>query len=212
MLIIENAFKNFKDTPVIQGVSFNIDKGTILGLAGPSGGGKSTMLRCIQKFETLDKGKITCLGSTGFMFQDFQLFPHMTVLENLTYAPKLLGYDVSARANELLVNLGLESKSNNYPISLSGGQKQRVAFARSLMMNPDIFLCDEPTSGLDVATIEDVVVLLKSLQITTMVIASHDLDFLMKITTRIIILNKGKIVKDIDTKSTDINELKTYYG
>lgn len=212
MIIIENAFKKFKDTPVIQGVSFNIDKGTILGLAGPSGGGKSTMLRCIQKFETLDKGKITCLGSTGFMFQDFQLFPHMTVLENLTYAPKLLGYDVSSRANELLVSLGLESKSNNYPISLSGGQKQRVAFARSLMMNPDIFLCDEPTSGLDVATIEDVVVLLKSLQVTTMVIASHDLDFLMKITTRIIILNKGKIVKDIETKSTHINELKTYYG
>lgn len=212
MIIIENAFKKFKDTPVIQGVSFNIDKGTILGLAGPSGGGKSTMLRCIQKFDTLDKGKITCLGTTGFMFQDFQLFPHMTVLENLTYAPKLLGYDVRSRANELLVNLGLESKSNNYPISLSGGQKQRVAFARSLMMNPDIFLCDEPTSGLDVATIEDVVVLLKSLQITTMVIASHDLDFLMKITTRIIILNKGKIVKDIETKSTDINELKTYYG
>lgn len=212
MIIIENAFKKFKDTPVIQGVSFNIDKGTILGLAGPSGGGKSTMLRCIQKFEILDKGKITCLGTTGFMFQDFQLFPHMTVLENLTYAPKLLGYDVRSRANELLVNLGLESKSNNYPISLSGGQKQRVAFARSLMMNPDIFLCDEPTSGLDVATIEDVVVLLKSLQITTMVIASHDLDFLMKITTRIIILNKGKIVKDIETKSTDINELKTYYG
>lgn len=212
MIIIENAFKKFKDTPVIQGVSFNVDKGTILGLAGPSGGGKSTMLRCIQKFETLDKGKITCLGSTGFMFQDFQLFPHMTVLENLTYAPNLLGYDVSSRANELLVNLGIESKSNNYPISLSGGQKQRVAFARSLMMNPDIFLCDEPTSGLDVATIEDVVILLKSLQVTTMVIASHDLDFLMKITTRIIILNKGKIVKDIETKNTNINELKTYYG
>lgn len=217
MLTIKNACKKFGAQIVLQDVSFNLEKSSIVGIAGPSGCGKSTLLRCIQKLEKLDAGVIECAGTTGFMLQDFQLFPHMTVLENLVYAPKLhnklVNYEAIALAK--LKQLGLESKANQYPAKLSGGQKQRVALARSLMMQPDVLLCDEPTSGLDIATTEDVVDLLKSVSATgvTMVIASHDLDFLTKIADRIILMKAGSIVCDMytDNQLETIAKLKAYY-
>jgi polar amino acid transport system ATP-binding protein len=217
MLNINKARKVFANHVVLQDINLHISKGSIIGLAGPSGSGKSTLLRAIQKLETLDSGEIVCAGDSGFMFQDFQLFPHMTVLRNLTYAPMnvLKQAEAETRAQALLSELGLADKANVYPAQLSGGQKQRVALARSLMMHPDLLLCDEPTSGLDVATIGDVVQLLRSVHArgVTMIIASHDLDFLTLIARRIIVLKQGKLVADIEPqKITDpVATLKAYY-
>jgi polar amino acid transport system ATP-binding protein len=218
MLKVNNVYKSFNDLKILDGVTLDISKSKVFGLAGPSGSGKSTLLRCIQNLETPDYGSIECNGKTGFMFQDFQLFPHMTVLQNLLYAPNLGNGDKNnneQRANALLKNLGLASKKHEYPQSLSGGQKQRVALARSLMIKPDILLCDEPTSGLDVATTMDVVSLLKSVSEVgvTMVIASHDLDFLTKISDRIVLLKEGKIVVDVNVQEHNdpMNYLKKYY-
>lgn len=217
MLNIIKACKNFGDIPVLKNISLSVEGNTIIGLAGPSGSGKSTLLRCIQKLESLDSGEIECAGSTGFMFQDFQLFPHMTVLQNLTYAPKLndASKGHNAQAMAILENLGISDKANVYPHKLSGGQKQRVALARSLMMQPQLLLCDEPTSGLDVATTMDVVALLKSVRDfgVTMIIASHDLDFLTKIADRIVLLKEGEIALDESPKSMQnpIQLLKRYY-
>jgi polar amino acid transport system ATP-binding protein len=218
MLKVNDVHKSFNDTKILDGISVDISKSKVFGLAGPSGSGKSTLLRCMQGLEVPDHGSIECKGKTCFMFQDFQLFPHMTVVQNLLYAPNLGGKkrENEQRANALMKNLGLEPKKHAYPKSLSGGQKQRVALARSLMINPEILLCDEPTSGLDVATTTDVVLLLKSICETagvTMVIASHDLDFLTKISDRIVLLKNGKIITDMEVQTCDdpINYLKKYY-
>lgn len=217
MIKLQNVCKSFNGVSVLNNISLVIDQ-PIVGLAGPSGCGKSTLLRCIQSLEPLDSGSIECSGSTGFVFQDFQLFPHMTVLENLTYAPKFKEKtaDHVAQAYELLQALSIAEKAKEYAASLSGGQKQRVALARSLMMNPHILLCDEPTSGLDIVTIFDVVELLKRIKnmgIATMVIASHDLDFLTKVSDRIILLKRGRIALDIHPQSINdpINYLKDNY-
>jgi polar amino acid transport system ATP-binding protein len=217
MLKINNVSKKFGDIAVLNNISLTIEKNTILGLAGPSGGGKSTLLRSIQKLEAIDNGEIIFDGEAGFMFQDFQLFPHMNILENLIYAPSLQNkkFDHKIKAMKLLETLGIKNKADFFPHQLSGGQKQRVALARSLMMQPKLLLCDEPTSGLDVATIEDVLVLLGSVQNlgVTMVIASHDLDFLTKIADRIVILKGGNIVVDANPKALadPIQHLKKYY-
>lgn len=217
MLKVNNVCKSFNGQKILDEVSFEAKGSSILGLAGPSGGGKSTLLRCIQKLETVDSGSVECDAKTGFMFQDFQLFPHMTVLENLVYAPNLQSKekDHKKHAKELLENLGILSKANNYPGELSGGQKQRAALARTLMMYPGLLLCDEPTSGLDVATTLDVVSLLSSVQKMgiTMVIASHDLDFLTKIADNIILLKDGRIVTTFEPKLIEdsIVYLKKYY-
>lgn len=217
MLKINNIYKKFNKLLVFNNISFAIKKNSIVGIAGPSGSGKSTLLRCIQNLETVDSGTIECAGQTGFMFQDFQLFPHMTVLQNLIYAPILLDNtkDHKTYATSLLTNLGIADKANEYPDKLSGGQKQRVALARSLMLHPDLLLCDEPTSGLDIATTLDIVSLLESVRNmnVTMIIASHDLDFLTKIADRIMILKDGEITTDVAPKTlTDpIHYLKNYY-
>jgi len=217
MLKVNGVGKQFDNQKVLECVSFNVEKSNIMGLAGPSGSGKSTLLRCIQKLETIDGGAIDCDAKTGFMFQDFQLFPHMTVLENLIYAPNIQnkGKNQKKHAKELLQNLGILPKKDNYPGQLSGGQKQRVALARTLMMHPGLLLCDEPTSGLDVATTLDVVSLLESVKDMgiTMLIASHDLDFLTKIADKIILLKEGCIICDVAPKSMNnpITYLKKYY-
>lgn len=217
MLTISNLTKSYGNSIVLNKINLTFEKNSIIGLAGPSGGGKSTLLRCIQGLDTIDEGNIVSNGDSGFMFQDFQLFPHMTVLENLIYAPSLQDKNTNhvIKANKILDNLNIKDKTDYYPSDLSGGQKQRVALARSLMMNPDILLCDEPTSGLDIATIDDVVDLLKSVQQlgVTMLIASHDLDFLGKIADRIIVLNNGQIALDIITNTLDhpTDTLKKYY-
>lgn len=201
MLRLDGLSKVFGDTVVLDNLDLEVSKASIVGLAGPSGGAKSTLLRLLQNLEKPDAGTIHCGARTGFMFQDFQLFPHMTVLENILYAPRSHGRGEKhlGRAPILLDNLGLTAKAGEYPRRLSGGQKQRVALARSLMMEPEILLCDEPTSGLDVATTSDVVQLLKSVRDmgVTMLIASHDLDFLTRVADRIVLLKNGKIAVDI---------------
>jgi len=217
MLSIHNLCKKFGLIEVLHTISLNIENESIVGLAGPSGGGKSTLLRCIQRLESPNSGSISFKGKSGFMFQDFQLFPHMTVLENLTYAPRINNktLDHAAHAIRLLTTLGIANKAHSFPHQLSGGQKQRVALARSLMMHPTLLLCDEPTSGLDVATIDDVVELLNFVRKmgVTMVIASHDLDFLTRIADRIILLKGGAIVVDVQPKdlTNPIQHLKAYY-
>ncbi len=217
MLTLHNITKSFHTGTVLQDISLNVEPNSIVGLAGPSGGGKSTLLRCIAELETIDDGSIEGHENSGFMFQDFQLFPHMNVLKNLTYAPSLQDkkQDHENHAMQTLAKLGIEDKAHSFPIQLSGGQKQRVALARSLMMQPELLLCDEPTSGLDVATIDDVVTLLASVRDmgVTMVIASHDLDFLTKVADRIVLLKSGSIALDMAPKSFDdpINHLKQHY-
>ncbi|KTC97704.1 amino acid ABC transporter ATP-binding protein [Legionella erythra] len=217
MLQITKACKQFGDTVVLNQLSLSIAAHSVVGLAGPSGSGKSTLLRCIQQLETLDSGRIELGGKSGFMFQDFQLFPHMTVLDNLVYAPSLHEKDINheERALQLLDFLGLTSKVDAFPQQLSGGQKQRVALARSLMMKPDWLLCDEPTSGLDRSSTNDVVALLNQVKDmnVSMVIASHDLPFLTGIAERLVVINQGNLIADLNTADLDdpIAALQTYY-
>lgn len=217
MLIVNQACKYFGSLPILNNLDLHIEAHTVLGLAGPSGSGKSTLLRCIQQLETLDSGTIEVVGESGFMFQDFQLFPHMTVVQNLVYAPRLHHKNLNheEQAHAFLKSLGISDKANVYPQQLSGGQKQRVALARSLMMKPHLLLCDEPTSGLDLATIDEVISLLNSVKSlgVTMIIASHDLDFLTKMADRLIILKGGQIVADVAPKelAEPIIHLKQYY-
>lgn len=217
MLVINQASKYFGSLPVLNNINLKVQAQTVLGLAGPSGSGKSTLLRCIQQLETLDSGTVEVTGQSGFMFQDFQLFPHMTVMQNLVYAPRLQNKTVNheEQAHALLLSLGISDKASAYPQQLSGGQKQRVALARSLMMKPNLLLCDEPTSGLDLATIDEVISLLNSVKSlgVTMVIASHDLDFLSKMSDRLIVLKGGQLVADVVPKklAEPILHLKQYY-
>ncbi|MDR1457218.1 MAG: ATP-binding cassette domain-containing protein [Puniceicoccales bacterium] len=203
MITAEKIFKSFGTCTVLNGINLAIGAGSTIGLAGPSGSGKSTLLRCIQGLESPDSGRISREGYPGFMFQDFQLFPHMTVWDNILYAPRVRklfprAY-LEAKADRLLRHLAIGQCKDRYPTNLSGGQKQRVALARTLILGPDILLCDEPTSGLDVAATGDVVALLKSIQNeeTTIVVASHNLDFLVQISNRIILLKNGSIGADI---------------
>ena len=218
MLTIKNLSKKFNNHEILKNINIEIKNNEIIGLAGPSGSGKSTLLRCIQKLETPDFGIIEMNEKSGFMFQDFQLFPHMTVLENITYSMKILKNNPNYLEETivLLEKLGLSEKLHNYPSELSGGQKQRVALARTLISKPTILLCDEPTSGLDIATIDDVVDLLKNISVEIdmkIIIASHDLDFLSKSADRILILKYGIIAADINTKQTKnlVDLLKTFY-
>lgn len=198
MLTISNASKTFEGKMLFQNLDLQIDRASITGLTGPSGCGKSTLLRCIQQLENPDSGSIHIQGKSGFMFQDFQLFPHMTVLKNLTFAPELhqMG-SVTARAITLLEQLGIAEKAQSMPPQLSGGQKQRAALARSLMMQPDLLLCDEPVSGLDAKSIDDVIALLnqvKSMGIA-LLIASHDIPFLKRISDKILCFEKQTLIE-----------------
>jgi ABC-type polar amino acid transport system, ATPase component len=205
MLNIKGLSKAFGKHEILHDVTFAVEKAQIIGIAGNSGSGKSTLLRLIQKLETPDAGTIEGKARTGFMFQDFQLFPHMTVWQNITYAPQIQKRDNTyiKKAQDIIALLGLAQKIDFYPGHLSGGQKQRVALARALMMAPDILLCDEPTSGLDVATIQDVIALLESVRKlgVSIVIASHDLDFLTQIADTIFVLKNGKLTHQIHPKN-----------
>lgn len=217
LLAVIDAVKKFGDLVVLDHVNLNVMKQQILVICGPSGAGKSTLLRCINGLELLDSGKIVFDGvvvnrktarivrrSIGMVFQSFALFPHMTVLENITIGPlkvlKRPREKVLARAMELLAKVGLSDKVRAYPRQLSGGQQQRVAIVRALMMEPKLILFDEPTSALDVEMIKevlDVIRLLKN-EGMTMVIVTHELGFAREVADLIAFMEAGRIIELAD--------------
>ena len=182
-------------------VDFSLHKGEIVAIIGPSGSGKSTLLRCINGLNTITSGEIDLEGETGMVFQHFNLFPHMTCLENITYAPikvkKIPKEQAVARAKELLKMVGLESKADVYPAHISGGQKQRVAIARALAMDPDVMLFDEPTSALDPEITGEVLNVMKQLaeKHTTMIVVTHEMGFAKEVADRVVFMSDGKIVE-----------------
>lgn len=214
MLEVKDLKKNFGKTKVIKGISFDVQKGEVVAIIGPSGCGKSTLLRCLNMLEKPTSGKIILDNEDitgkkvdltkirekmGMVFQQFNLFPHLTVLENITVAPlnlKLLTKEeATKKALELLKSIGLEDKKDNYPNELSGGQKQRVAIIRTLMMNPEIILFDEPTSALDPEMVGEVLTLIKTLvdKKNTIIIVSHEMEFIKNCGTKVLFLDEGKI-------------------
>ena len=182
-------------------MDFSLHKGEIVAIIGPSGSGKSTLLRCINGLNTITSGEIDLEGETGMVFQHFNLFPHMTCLENITYAPikvkKIPKEQAVARAKELLKMVGLESKADVYPAHISGGQKQRVAIARALAMDPDVMLFDEPTSALDPEITGEVLNVMKQLaeKHTTMIVVTHEMGFAKEVADRVVFMSDGKIVE-----------------
>ena len=218
MIRVENVSKQFYITRALKNVSLEVNKGDIISLIGPSGSGKSTLLRCIHGLEHVDSGKIYMddewmnpddekkfrvqRNRMGFVFQHFNLFPNMSVLQNckLAQVEVLNKTDEEAEkiALEYLNKVGLLEKKDAYPNNLSGGQKQRVAIARALCMNPDIMLFDEPTSALDPEMIKEVLEVMKDLgkQGMTMVVVTHEMGFARKVGTRVVFLDQGEIVEE----------------
>jgi ABC-type polar amino acid transport system ATPase subunit len=214
---VENLSKSFGKLDVLHDISTEIKKGDVVAIIGPSGSGKSTLLRCMNLLEVPTKGKILIDGvditapktdimkirqKIGMVFQHFHLFPHMTVLENLTYAPvQVKGVSKEAarqKAMDLLTRVGLADKADVYPAKLSGGQKQRVAIARSLAMEPEAMLFDEPTSALDPEMVKEVLEVMKSLAHTgiTMAIVTHEMGFAREVADRICFLDGGRLVEE----------------
>ena len=220
MLTIKNIKKSFGNKAVLKGISLNVNKGDVIGIIGPSGCGKSTLLRCINQLEIPDSGEViydkkNIVGSKhlldvrkkiGMVFQQFNLFNHMTVLENITLAPvinKLMKPDEAKKeALRLLNDIGLKDIANSYPSQISGGQKQRVAIIRTLIMKPEIILFDEPTSALDPEMIGEVTNLMRKLanEGMTMLIVSHELNFIKNFCTKVIFIDDGKIVEEGESK------------
>ena len=220
MLTIKNIKKTFGKKVVLKGISLNVNKGDIIGIIGPSGCGKSTLLRCINGLETPDSGEIifnekNIVGSKhlldirkkiGMVFQQFNLFNHMTVLENITLAPvmnKIMKSDEAKKeALRLLKEINLDDIANSYPNQISGGQKQRVAIIRTLIMKPEIILFDEPTSALDPEMIGEVTNLMRKLADNgmTMIIVSHELNFIKNFCTKVVFIDDGKIVEEGESK------------
>lgn len=221
MLEVKNLKKSFGKNMVLKGINFKVEKGDIIAVIGPSGCGKSTFLRCLNMIERPTSGKIIFEGydltdrnidlpkirqKIGMVFQQFNLFPHLTVLQNITLAPVKLGImsqsDANKRAIELLETINLSDKKDYYPSELSGGQKQRVAIVRSLIMNPDIILFDEPTSALDPEMVGEVLDLIRNIadKGMTMVIVSHEMNFVRKSANRLVFMDNGKISFDGSVK------------
>ncbi len=202
ILKMTDIVKDFGDLRVVKGVSLTVSKGETIAIIGPSGSGKSTLLRCINGLNKVTSGVIELNGETGMVFQHFNLFPHMTCLENITYAPiKVKGEDkeeARKKAMKLLEMVGLETKADVYPAHISGGQKQRVAIARALAMNPDLMLFDEPTSALDPEITGEVLNVMKKLaeEHTTMIVVTHEMGFAKEVADRVIFMNDGEIVEE----------------
>ncbi len=234
MLEVKKLKKKFGKNVVLKDISFNVSKGDIISIVGPSGSGKSTLLRCLNLIEKPSSGDIIFEGTSlvgkkadlsllrqkmGMVFQQFNLFPHLTVIDNITLAPvklKLMD-EVTAkkRALELLDTINLKDKAEHYPNELSGGQKQRVAIIRTLIMEPDIILFDEPTSALDPEMVGEVLELIKKVADTgkTMIIVSHEMNFVEKVSNRVLFVDSGKIVFDGKTKdffSSDNERIKEF--
>ena len=214
---VSNLKKHFGDLEVLKDISLDINEGEVVCVIGPSGSGKSTFLRCLNALETVTDGEVSILGHNlfdknaninklrediGMVFQGFNLFPHMTVLDNITMAPKMLKKYSKEEAEKIAIDLlrkvGLESKKDSYPSSLSGGQKQRVAIARALAMNPKIMLFDEPTSALDPEMVGEVLNVMKDLakEGMTMVVVTHEMGFAREVSNRVIFMDKGYILED----------------
>lgn len=212
MIEVQNLHKYFGELEVLKGIDATIEKGECVCVIGPSGGGKSTFLRCINLLEIPTKGDILIEGisamqnlkqldklrqKVGMVFQQFNLFPHMTVLQNITLAPvhlkKLTKPEAADKAMELLNRVGLADKAGEYPNRLSGGQKQRVAIARALAMDPDVLLFDEPTSALDPEMVGEVLEVMKQLALNhaTMVVVTHEMGFAREVGDRIFFIDGG---------------------
>ena len=217
MIDIQHAVKKFGELKALDDVSFHVDTGEVVCVIGPSGSGKSTLCRCIAGLEILDSGTLTVDDKVvdyndpalrkyanekmGFVFQHFNLFPHLSVLQNMTLAPiQVQGMkqdEAEAKALTLLKRIGLEEKKDKFPEQLSGGQKQRVAIVRSLMRDPEIMLFDEPTSALDPEMVKEVLDMIGELATTgmTLVLVTHEMGFAKKIAKRIVFVDDGKIVE-----------------
>jgi len=199
MLSVNNLCKSFGTVKAIDNVSFDLAKGETLAVIGPSGGGKSTLLRLLNGLEAPDGGSIEFpynenrTGTFGLVFQEYNLFPQYTVLGNLTLAPRLLKKDYS-QAEEILEKVGLLEKKDNYPSQLSGGQKQRTAIARALMLKPDILCFDEPTSALDPKLTDEIVGIIKQMKGEhTIIIVTHDMDVMRETADKTAILENGRL-------------------
>ena len=226
ILKVEHVKKSFGSLDVLKDISFELNAGEVLSIIGPSGSGKSTLLRCITQLETVDGGTVQVDGkdlvvpgcspvkyspakvlreirlSTGLVFQNFNLFPHLTVLQNLCLSPvRVLGItreQARETGRQLLKRMGLEGKEKSYPCELSGGQQQRVAIARALAMNPKVLFFDEPTSALDPESIGDVLDLISELAKggMTMMVVTHEIPFAKKIGTRVVFIDEGRIIEE----------------
>lgn len=227
ILEVKNMHKCFGKVEAVKGPSFSMEKGEVLVIIGPSGSGKSTLLRCLCFLEKMEKGSITIKGDTfvkmdengksvypcekvlrekalqlGLVFQNFNLFPHLSVLDNLTLAPmlvdKLSKVAAEKKALDLLNRVGLEKKAKSYPFELSGGQQQRVAIARALCMEPDILCFDEPTSALDPELTGEVLKVIRDLKNeihSTMIIVTHEMNFAKNIADKVIFMDEGEIIE-----------------
>lgn len=216
MIKVANLHKKFGNQHVLKGIDEHIEQGEVVVIIGPSGSGKSTFLRCLNLLEHPSSGEIVFEGVSitskendinkqrekmGMVFQQFNLFPHMSILENITLSPKKIkGYNKEESediALKLLKRVGLEDKANNYPSQLSGGQKQRIAIARALAMAPDVILFDEPTSALDPEMVGEVLEVMKDLanEGMTMVIVTHEMGFAKEVASRVIFMDEGNIVE-----------------
>ena len=217
MISVSNLCKSFDGLDVLKGISVEIDKGDVICVIGPSGSGKSTFLRCLNLLEQPTSGSIVFEGSDltdskidinkhrqkmGMVFQQFNLFPHMTVLDNLTCAPIMLKKatkeQAEKKAMELLARIGLADRAGAWPDQLSGGQKQRVAIVRALCMEPDVMLFDEPTSALDPEMVGEVLDVMKELAVSgmTMVVVTHEMGFAREVSNRVLFLDGGVIAEE----------------
>ena len=217
MIEVKNLKISFGKLNVLKDVSIKIEKGEKIVIIGPSGSGKSTFLRCLNRLETPDGGQILfegndltdpktnldlCRQKMGMVFQHFNLFPHLTVLQNITLAPVTLKLksqeEAEKEAMELLERIGLPDKANVYPSTLSGGQKQRIAIVRSLAMHPDVMLFDEPTSALDPEMVGEVLEVMKDLarEGMTMVVVTHEMGFAREVADRVLFMNEGYIEEE----------------
>ena len=221
LLEIKNLKKSFNDNVVLKDISLSVEKGEVLAIIGPSGSGKSTLLRCITDLEQEDSGVIQFDGTFGLVFQNFNLFPHHSVMKNITNAPikvqKRDKKEVFEHARDLLKKMGLEDKEDAYPCELSGGQQQRVSIARALAMNPDILFLDEPTSALDPELTGEILDVIKELaaEHMTMVIVTHEMAFARNVAGTIIFMDGGVIVEEgspDEVFSSDNKRMKEFLG
>jgi len=217
VISVKDLHKSFGGVTVLDGISTDIEKGDVVCIIGPSGSGKSTFLRCLNRLETPDSGKILLDGvdltdpaadlnrqrmKMGMVFQQFNLFPHMTVLKNLTLAPMLLKKEsqqtAEQRAMTLLDRVGLAGRAQEYPSRLSGGQKQRIAIVRALCMEPEVLLFDEPTSALDPEMVGEVLDVMKELAQSgmTMVVVTHEMGFAREVASRVLFMDQGVIMEE----------------